>query len=283
MNYIFSLPYFLYLAIFVITPLVLTFVYSTFTIPFIGLGDPRFVGSQNFADMFNDQILGISLKNMLYYIAILIPIYILVSLALALVLLQVGKGRRIFLAFLLVPYIVANPISCAAWSSILFPNYGIWSTAARYLGFGQINFLSRDFVIPSLCILESWSVIGYLTMILMGGLAAIPREYYDAAKIDGAGRLYTFRHITLPLLKPIFFFVFFISSLWAISITQVIMLLTGGGPGYASYSILYLVYTAGFKSHRLGYAFSILVPFSLGTLALYFVQRKVVGGFQSAY
>jgi multiple sugar transport system permease protein len=146
------------------------------------------------------------------------------------------------------------------WGYMLHPNQGIINGLLQALGLPEQNFLTdQDQALASLALLSIWKDVGLSMIFYLAGLLAIPRDYYDAARVDGSGTWHLFRHITLPLLRSTHVFVFINTSIAAFKVFTPVKLLTEGGPSDATNVIVHTIFELAFVFNRFSYAAALSV------------------------
>ncbi|QKW10301.1 sugar ABC transporter permease [Streptomyces sp. NA04227] len=242
-------------------------------------GDYTFLGTDNYTRLFDDPHFWESLGVTVSYVLLFVPLIIVVSLVGALLLDKLVRFTGTFRALLFVPYLSSFVMAGIVWSWI-FDTDGPLNAALDGIGADPVAFLSGDqlTVLACLAMVSVWKGFGYSMLIFLAGLKAQPAEVHEAARIDGANGLQAFWHVTLPLLKPVLFFVLVIETIIGFQVFDTIYVMTGGGPNRASYSLIYFLYDEGFKFFDFGYAAAIGVVLFAVVLVLSLVQRRLVEG-----
>ncbi|WP_329539878.1 sugar ABC transporter permease [Streptomyces sp. NBC_01220] len=242
-------------------------------------GDVTFLGTDNYTRLFDDPHFWESLGATGAYVILFVPLIIVVSLAGAVLLNKLVRFSGTFRAVLFVPYLSSFVMAGIVWSWI-FDLDGPLNTALDGLGLGPVPFLSGDqwLVLGSLALVSVWKGFGYSMLVFLAGLKAQPAEVHEAARIDGASNWQAFRHVTLPLLKPVLFFVLVIETIVGFQVFDTIYVMTGGGPNRASYSLIYFLYDQGFKFLDFGYAAAAGMVLFAVVLILSLIQRRFVEG-----
>lgn len=215
-----------------------------------------FVGFDNFTRLLTSDsaFLG-ALWNTFVYTVTTVPITMLLALVLAIVLNQPLRGRLFFRAAYFMPTIVSTVVIALIWGWLYNPD------------FGPINYILIQFGIqnpptwtssitwsmPSMVIMSIWKSTGYLVVLYLAGLQAVPQHLYEAASIDGAGAWNRFRHITLPLLTPTTFFVLITSLIGSFQAFEQALILTDGGPANSTRTIVLYIYQRAFSFLQMGY------------------------------
>lgn len=246
------------------------------------------VGWENFRQAFQDADFKKALFNTFKYVGISVPITLILALLIATLLNQALIARGFFRLVNFLPYITPVVAITMVWQWIYDRDLGllnyIISSVAGLFGakaslFDWLN--DPQLALPALIIMNVWRFVGYQALILLAGMQGIDREYYEAARVDGASGFQVWRRITIPLLSPQIFFVFIISMIGSFKIfEEVFILFMGPGPQKSALTIVYYVFTKAFDSGHYGLAsaasvilFAIIFVLSLFQLTV--VQRRV--------
>ncbi|MFI9835871.1 carbohydrate ABC transporter permease [Nonomuraea sp. NPDC051941] len=237
-------------------------------------GDWEFIGTDNYARLLDDVNFWLSLRVTLVYVAIYVPLTLLVALGTALLLNQVVFMRGLFRGMLFLPYVTSFVLAGIIWRWI-YEFDGLINGLLAKADLGPVAFLEQSAVIlPALAVVSVWKGFGYSMLILLAGLKSIPSSYLEAATVDGASAWQRFRRITLPLLKPTIFFVVVIETISAFQTFDTVYVMTGGGPARATYTLIFGIYDHGFRSFDFGYAATWgMVLFAI-VLIVSLVQRR---------
>ncbi|WP_240506243.1 carbohydrate ABC transporter permease [Thermoactinospora rubra] len=240
-------------------------------------GEWSFVGTANYARMLQDDTFWTSLRVTLVYVAVYVPLTVLISLGTALLLNSVVFLRGLFRGMLFLPYVTSFVLAGVIWRWIYEFN-GLLNGLLAKADVGPVAFLEQSaLVLPALAVVSAWKGFGYSMLILLAGLKAIPGSYLEAARVDGAGPWQRLRAITLPLLRPALFFVMIIETISAFQVFDTIYVMTGGGPARASYTLIYALYDKGFRGWEFGYAATFgMVLFAI-ILVVSLIQRRFLG------
>lgn len=214
-----------------------------------------FVGLQNFEDVFaNSQFPRILLNTLVFTFA---SVILLLSLGLltALLLNQRLVGRNVARSVLFSPTLLAGAAIAIVWIYIFDPRYGLIYTLLRPLGIAAPAWLTDPvWAMPAIVIVYVWKNLGYATVIYIAGLQAIPRDLYEAARVDGANAWDRFWHVTLPGLSPIMFFLTVTTLLTSFQAFDIINVMTEGGPINATNTLIYHLYELFFVQSSAGRA-----------------------------
>jgi multiple sugar transport system permease protein len=221
------------------------------------LTPPRFVGLDNYrALLLDDPVFRTVLLNTSAYVVGTVPIRTALALLLAMALNQQLRGLSLFRAAYFLPTITSAVAAATVWRWIYEPNFGVLNSLLYAIGVQHPpTWLSSPaWAMPALILLGIWQGLGFQMVIFLAGLQGIPTHLYEAAAIDGAGWWARFRHITLPLISPTTFFVLIISVIGSYQVFDQAFVLTEGGPGYATTTLVYYIYEYAFQFFKMGYA-----------------------------
>lgn len=269
----FVLPFMLIFVAFRLGPSILGVLLSFLTMS-LG-GDFSWVGTANFAALFQDPVFWTSLRVTLVYSLISVPLTIAVSLVMAQLSARSVRGIKVYRAALFLPVITSLVTTAVIWRW-LYSTEGPLNFFLGLFGIGPIPWLGTDLtVLPSLAVVSTWAHFGYYMLILLAGLLNIPRDYYEAAELDGAGAWRRFVHVTLPGLKRPLFFVVILDIVSSFQVFDLIYVMTGGGPVRSSYSMVFMIYDQGFRFGDFGYASAVGVVLFAITLVISLIQRRI--------
>ncbi|MEV8374881.1 sugar ABC transporter permease [Kribbella sp. NPDC056861] len=241
-------------------------------------GQWTFVAVDNYSRLLGDELFHKSLLVTLTYTVIFVPLTVLLSLGTALLLQQVVWNRGFFRGVFFLPYVTSIVLAAVVWKWIYNAENGLLNGFLGWLSLGPYDFLGNaNSVLPSIAVTSAWKGFGYSMLILLAGLQAVPKSYLEAAMIDGAGPWQRFRHIVVPQLRPVLFFVLVIETIGAFQVFDAMYVMTAGGPIRGSYSLVYFLYDSGFKFFDFGYASAIGLVLFLIVLVVSLVQRRLVG------
>jgi multiple sugar transport system permease protein len=244
----------------------------------LGATAKEFIGLGNYASLLADEEFLVSLENTLFFATLYIPAVVSLSLMIALWLNQKFlRGTGIALALLLFPLIVPDVTVGAIWRWLLAEQNGVVNNILSAIGIGRIPWLStRLYGMLGVAIIAIWRTIGYYTVMFLSGLQAIPQQYYEAASVDGATSFQRFRYITLPILTPIFVFVTSIATLNAMQLFTEVFIVTQGGPGFSTSSLVLKAYNELYIAFQFGKASAVSVIIELLVLVAVVVQIKYI-------
>jgi alpha-1,4-digalacturonate transport system permease protein len=259
MGYLFLLPNLAIFGIFILLPMLLNFYYSFTGGPQLFPQDRPLVGTANFTRLFdcknflepatcNQDRFSRAMLNTGGYVVAEVGLLVLVSLVTALVLNSKIVARGFFRSVFFYPVLLSPVVVALIWRWILQQD-GLLNALLVSLGGQRLSvFLSPDWARVWTVLVSVWAQTGFYTLILLAGLQAIPAELYEAATIDGADKLQSFRSVTLPLLVPSLLVVLVLCVIRAVQAFDQIFAFTGGGPGTATYLIVQYIYNTAFTS-----------------------------------
>jgi multiple sugar transport system permease protein len=247
----FIAPQVLGLVVFSLIPVVYAFILSV--MKWDGLGTREFVGLNNFRDQFADPDFREAMVNTLIYTLIAVPGSVALSLMAALAVNHV-KGKTFYRTIFFLPTITSSVAVSMVWLWMLNGDFGLINLFLReQLSLDPPNWLvSSTWVVPAVALVAVWAGLGFNMVIFLAGLQGIPSTYLEAAQIDGASRWRQFWNITLPLLSPTTFFVTIISIIASFQVFDMIFVMTGGGPGTESTTMVFHIYELAFVNFTFG-------------------------------
>lgn len=267
--FLFSLPALGTLGLFVLYPFLDVLRFSTWD--WSGLSEPKPVGLKNYADLLQDPAFWGSLWVTLKFMLLALPLFLVLSVALALAL-EGARYERLAKSLLFLPGIVTLGGASLSWYTLFTPEYG---ALAQFL---PIPPWDRDgfWALVVVVLFTLWRHLGYGVLVASARLKAIPKTFLEAAYVDGAGPWEAFRYVTLPLLKPALAFLVVVGTVLALQSYSAVFLLTRGGPFGATRVLGYYLYEAGFENFRLGYAAAVTVVILLLTLLFAYAQLRLL-------
>lgn len=238
------------------------------------------VGLANYQTLFADPVFWKSLTNTLMYVALSVPLQLVLGLFFALLLQSAARWKGFFRALYFVPFVTSTVAISWVWRWLYQPTFGPLNKVVSLIGLPEQKYLtSPEQALPSIAVVLIWQALGFCIIIFLAGLESIPIEFYEAAKIDGARSWDLFRYITLPLLNPTIVFLSVIGTINAIQVfTQVLnMSFQGmGGPLDSTMSLVLFIYQQGFQHFKMGYASAGTVVLFAIILVVTLIQLKVM-------
>ena len=234
------------------------------------------VGFDNYVEVLKDPHFHHVIVNTVELMVGGVCLTIAVGLGLALLLNQRLAGRDAARSVMFAPYMLSGAAIAVVWVYIFDPTYGLIRTLVSPLGLAPPNWL-RDttWAMPAVIIVYTWKNLGYTMVVALAGLQAIPKELYEAATTDGANAWGRFRHVTLPGLAPITFFLLVTGILASFQTFDLVHVLTRGGPVDATTTLVYYLYEQAFRNYQVGLGSAIAVLMLLLLVLFTFVKLQI--------
>jgi multiple sugar transport system permease protein len=278
--YLFILPTMLLFAVFTVAAVAYAF-YLSFHEWNILEPDKPYVGLDNYQRLIQDDRFGGSIVNTLVYTVVSVPLTMGLGLLIALLLNNRIRARGLFRTLFYLPVITPLVIAAIVWKWVYNGDYGLLNYYLLQVGVIRepLRWLSDpNLAMPAVIMTSVWKSVGFAMVVYLAGLQAIPEDYYDAAKIDGADGLRRLKDITIPLLNPTTLFLAVVSVLGALQVFTEIFIMTAGGPLRRTTTIVYNIYTTAFKNFDMGYAAAMAFGLFAMMFAFTLVQMKVMRG-----
>lgn len=247
--YLFLAPSFAILLAFLIFPLSWNIYIALHDVSLTTLlKDWEYVGPENFVTLFNDPNFYTSLKVTLMFVGGSVALQFGVGLLMAIVLNQQVRSSGVYRAILIIPWTISAVIAAFSFKFILDDNFGIMNYILNQMGIDSVGWLSDpDIVVWSLVIANMWYGTPFTLLFLTAGLLSINPSLYEAARIDGASKMRSFFHITLPLLKPFMIINLVLITMWSVNLFDIQLIMTGGGPLFSSTTASLYMYRQAFE------------------------------------
>ena len=247
--YLFLAPSFAILLVFLIFPLSWNIYIALHDVSLTTiLKEWEYVGLENFVTLFNDSNFYTSLKVTLMFVGGSVALQFGVGMLMAIVLNQQIRGSGVYRAILIIPWTISAVIAAFSFKFILDDNFGILNYILNQLGMESVGWLSDpNIVIWSLVIANTWYGTPFTLLFLTAGLLSINPSLYEAARIDGASKMRSLFHITLPLLKPFMIINLILITMWSVNLFDIQLIMTGGGPLFSSTTTSLYMYRQAFE------------------------------------
>ncbi len=276
--FLFIAPAFILFTVFIIVPTLSSFYYS-FT-SWDGINpEIKFNGFNNYIEIFTSARFGNALKNTALLTAVISISENLLALGLAMLVDNVCRAKNLFRAVFYVPVILSGIVSGFIWKIMYSYNFGPINKLLDMIG---LDALKQDWLgnssiaIWAVALTMVWKMAGYYMIIYLASLQGVPQDIQEASMIDGATPWQRFRHITLPLISGSFTICFTLSLINGLKIFDQIAVMTDGGPGFATETIVYLLYKSGFGEGRQGYGTAVGVVLLFIILILNSIQSTIL-------
>lgn len=277
--YLFVIPALILLVAFLIVPALSTVRYAFTNYNIMRPDKIKFVGFENFVKLFSDDSFWQAVKNTFYFTVIVVPFQCILALGLALLISSRRRGVSIFRAAYFSPQVTSMVVIAILWTVLYNPNpdTGLLNAFLKSMGLDTCQFLnSPDTAMNSIIFMSAWQAAGYQMMIFLAGLQGIPGEQYEAASIDGAGKLKQFIYVTLPGLKNVIKYVVMITMIQAMKLFTQPYVMTKGGPQNSTRTLVYYIYEQGFQKRHFGYACTVAAVFFVIVIAMSLSMKKII-------
>lgn len=270
------LPAFLLLGLFTYYPTVATLIDSFYTNKTV-IRPQKFAGLDNYAFMLKDEVFITTLKNTFYFALGTVPASIALALIMALFINQKIYGKSIVRLAYFTPTILPMVAVANIWLFFYAPEIGLINKILEFFGYSGMNWLGNSHtVLEALMVMTIWKEAGFFMIFYLAAMQSLPKELYEAAKIEGASSWIRFRKITFPLLMPTTFFIMINAVLNAFKLVDHLFILTKGGPDNASNLLLYYIYETAFSFFDYAYAATLTVVLLTILILLSLFQFSVV-------
>lgn len=214
-----------------------------------------FTGIDNYVAAAQDPAFRHSLQLTAFFVAAVVLVEFLIGFGVALMLNSVERFKPIYYGILLCPLLMNPVIVGLIWRMFLHPTLGIVNYLLSTIGIEPVNWLgSTKVAIWTIIMVDIWHQVSFMIVLLLAGLSAMPKEPYEAARVDGANTFQSFLHITLPLMMPVIIVTLLIRLIFAVKTYDLIYIMTRGGPGVATDLVSYSIYRTAFVSLNVGEA-----------------------------
>lgn len=276
---LFTSPAFLYFGVFWILPLALAVFYSL-TDWMVG-GPVAFVALANYAELLGDPLFRQSVLASGYITVLTVAGSVLIALGLAVLLNDEHlRGGRLFRILIILPVLTDWVATGLVWQLIFLPNQGVLADFLYGLGLRELIGLrwtsSRDLAPLAIVVFSIWKTTGLYAIIFLASLKSVPRQYLEAARVEGADARQLFVHVTLPMIKPISVFILVIAFVSAMGLFEPVFMLTGGGPADATRTLPLFLFETFFQFRAGGYASAASVLFLVICLGFALVAAKTL-------
>lgn len=261
------------LTLFLFIPMILTLVFSFTDFFTLDPQSTKFVGLENYVRLFKDELFGKAFLNTIKFAIIVVPLQMGGALLLALGINKVTHCKKYFKVAFFIPVVMSLAVVSTLWMQLYSPD-GLINTILNNLGIASQPFIhSKEQALASISMMSIWQGMGYQMIIFLGALQAISPSLYEAAEIDSASPWKTFVNVTLPELKPITVYVLLTITIGAFKLVVQPMVMTGGGPAFSTYSMVYDIYETGTVNWDMGYASAMSIIFAILVIILASIQN----------
>jgi len=274
-GFLLTLPGLATLFIIIIFPIVFTVITSFYDYTLLNPNHDDFVGLENYQEVLEEEYIGHSVIITIQFVLATVFIEFIIGFALALALDKVQRFKSVYYLILLAPLMINPVVVGLVWRMILHTELGIMNYLLKLMSINRVNWLGdSDIAFWTIVFVDIWHQVSFMTILLLAGLAALPREPYEAARMDGASALRCFIYITLPLMRPVIIVALLLRLIFAVKTFDIIYIMTKGGPGIATDLVSYFIYRSAFFSLDIGRASALSVGLLVIVLLLTFYLYK---------
>ncbi|NOZ74789.1 MAG: sugar ABC transporter permease [FCB group bacterium] len=241
------------------------------------LSPMTFIGMQNFITLFQDPLFWKSLINTGLFLGIHIPLQIGLALLISALLNNPSlKGKSVFRSAFFLPVVISGVVVTILWKQLYSTETGLLNSMLLSFGVQKVPWLTNTKIaMPAIALMATWKNLGLYVVMLLAGLQNIPRSLYEAAGIDGAGKISQFFHITVPMINPILIMVIVLSTIGGFSLFIEPYIMTGGGPLNSTLSVNLYIYQQAFSFYKMGYAATLGITMAAIIFAVVTLERKL--------
>lgn len=274
--YLFLLPSMIGVLLFSLGPLLMSLFFSLTDWNFVrGFGNWNIIWLDNFKELLSDKWFIDALKNTILITIVTVPVGLILSMIIAALIDNFCSTRlgNILRVSMYMPHICNIVASSAVWMALLSA-YGPFTLMMKALGWEDPPkwLANYEWALPAIMLVMIWAGLGYKIFIYSASMAGMPRDLFESAELDGANKVQQFIHITVPLLSPTTFFLTITGIISSFKVFGYTNIMTQGGPGSSTYTLVYYIYSAAFKYYKFGYASAIAVILFLILLVVTIIQ-----------
>ena len=271
------LPSLVFLALFTYWP-ILRSIWFSFHDVMLGSPEIFFLGLENYTRLLADGLFWKSFGNTALYTLLTIPLSIICALLLAVALDTRLRGMAFYRSAFFYPVMIPSVAAGMVWVFLYAPGYGPINGLMAALGLPRLEWLyDRSWAMPAIILMSIWKYAGYFMLILLAALQLVPRDLYEAARLDGVSATRQLLHITIPLISPTLYFVIIIGVLHSYQIFDYVYVMTQGGPADATNVLTFYIYQNAFQFQDIGYASAVANALLLFIIALIAILAATLG------
>lgn len=244
-----------------------------------GIGDAKFIGLDNFRDLYRDDSFRTAFKNNVIWLCMFLTVPIALALIASSFLAPIKRGALFYRLTLFLPYVLPSVIAASLWRILMNPDRGLGAQFSDWGigGFDRAFLGDPDTVLPAIAFVDNWHWWGFLMILFLASMQNIPTDLYEAARLDGANRFEEFRDVTIPGIRPTLVFMILMTAIWSFLTFDYIWILTQGGPAGASEVLATLVVKNSIQKFEAGYASAIGLTMSIfvgAIISIFVILRK---------
>jgi ABC-type sugar transport system permease subunit len=270
-------PSLVFLASFTYWPIIRSIIYGFHDVQ-LGSTEIFFVGWENYQRLWGDALFWHSLRNTVVYMVVTVPTSIAMALVLAVALDRKLRGTALYRSVFFYPVMVPSVAAGMVWVFLYAPGYGPINGLMDMLGLPKLEWLyDPQWALPAIILMSIWKYAGYFMLILLAALQLVPRDLYEAARLDGVSGFRQLLHITVPLISPTLYFVVIIGVLHSYQIFDYVFVMTQGGPADATNVLTFYIYQNAFQFQDIGTASAIANILLLVVIGLIAIVAVTLG------
>jgi multiple sugar transport system permease protein len=270
-----TLPGLATLLIIIVFPIIFTIITSFYDYTLLNPHHDSFVGLDNYQEVIEEDYIGDSVLITSQFVLSTVLIEFFIGFIIALSLNKVKRFKTVYYVILLAPLMINPVVVGLIWRMILHTELGIFNYLLKLLDINRVNWLGdNDTAFWTIVFVDIWHQVSFMTILLLAGLSALPREPYEAARMDGASSLRCLISITLPLMRPVITVAILLRLIFSIKTFDIIYIMTKGGPGISTDLISYFIYRSAFFGLDIGRASALSVGLLIIVLFLTFFLYK---------
>lgn len=273
---LFSLPFLIIFFLFMVYPLIFGLYISFFKWNI--LGNPSFLGLENYIELFKDEKFYTSLWHTFQFVIITTPILLLIGFLMALLVTGKSPLRKVEETVFFIPYIFSMTVVSTLWAWIMQKDFGVLNQVIRILGGEPVSWLTNaNLAMWSISVATFWWTAGFNMVLMSAGIKQISKEVFESAIVDGASYPQQVVHITIPLLAPTLVLCLILQVIASFNVFGQVYVMTGGGPAGATRVLVQYIYETGFKYFKMGYSAAMSYILFLIILAASVLQYTLLG------
>ena len=270
-----TLPGLATLLIIIVFPIIFTIITSFYDYTLLNPQHDSFVGLDNYQEVIEEDYIGDSVLITSQFVLSTVLIEFFIGFIIALSLNKVKRFKTVYYVILLAPLMINPVVVGLIWRMILHTELGIFNYLLKLLDINRVNWLGdNDTAFWTIVFVDIWHQVSFMTILLLAGLSALPREPYEAARMDGASSLRCLISITIPLMRPVITVAILLRLIFSIKTFDIIYIMTKGGPGISTDLISYFIYRSAFFGLDIGRASALSVGLLIIVLFLTFFLYK---------
>ncbi|WP_018887797.1 carbohydrate ABC transporter permease [Paenibacillus massiliensis] len=247
---------------------------------YLATDDKQFIGFSNYIKILQDEQFLQAVWNTIKFMILAVSIETALGLGIAVLIESLRRGQKVLRITMLIPSLLPPVTVALIWQMMLSNHNGIVNHLLHWFGVGPFNFLMDiNIAFNAILFIDIWQWTPFAFLLLYAGLQSVPRSQFEAAKVDGAGKLRMFIHITLPNIMPTLFMVILLRTIDTFRLFDKVNILTGGGPANSTTTITQYIYKQGVYNLQIGYgaAASVIMVMLVLVFSVFYIKRSMGG------